>query len=105
VTPGMSPAVSKIRRGLRGFSLAEVLAAILVLGILLVGIAHLSARVHQATRRGFQLLREWQAAWADLPVSDICQGRPFDSAQWRYRPDPTPAVWPRTEALGPWTCR
>jgi len=88
-----------------GFSLAEVLAAVLVLGLLLVGIAHLSARLHQATRQGHRLLREWQAALADLPAGEVCQARPFDGARWRYRPEPTPAVWPRTEALGPWTCR
>lgn len=88
-----------------GFSLTEVLAAVLVLGLLLVGIAHLSARVHWATRRGHQLLGEWQAALTDLPTAEVCQARPFDSPRWRYRPEPTPAVWPRTEALGPLTCR
>ncbi len=88
-----------------GFSLAEVLAAVLVLGLLLVGIAHLSARVYQATRQGHRLLREWQAALADLPAVEVCQARPLDSPQWRYRPEPTPAVWPRTGALGPLTCR
>ncbi|MCS7313454.1 MAG: hypothetical protein NZ742_11190 [Acidobacteria bacterium] len=88
-----------------GFSLAEVLAAVLVLGLLLVGIAHLSARVEQITRQGHQLLREWQATLADLPADEVCQSRPLDSPRWRYRPEPTPALWPRAEKLGPLTCR
>ncbi len=88
-----------------GFSLVEVLAAVLVLGLLLVGIAHWSARVDRDTRQGHQILREWQAALVALPASDVCQGRPWDTPRWRYRPEPTPAVWPHAEALGPLTCR
>jgi len=76
-----------------GMSLIEVLVAITLLGLLIVGILFMHEQLNVQVRRIYAAVRSAQQAMRTAARPHICTARSDRADTWVYTPAPVPSLW------------